>query len=111
MTILLEENAAGESSSAPPRKKLCLSLSRRSKLVGVPRNKTAHVNKSTSENAAGNDFKDKKLSISPVKSESTSDFGDSQKASTSLANCEEDSLHSGNNLLLNLFEYILINQN
>jgi len=97
MTILLEENAAGESSSAPPIKKRCLSLSRRSKL---PRNQTAHVNKSTSENAAGNDFKDQKLSISPVKSESTSDFGDCQKASTSLANCEEDSLHSGNNLLL-----------
>jgi len=99
MTILLEENAAGESSSAPPRKKLCLSLSR-SKLARVPRNKTAHVNRSTSESAAGNDFKDQKLSISPVKSESTSDFGDCQKASTSLANCEEDSLHSGNNLLL-----------
>jgi len=97
MTILLEENAAGESSSAPPRKKLCLSLSRRSR---VPSNKTAHVNKSSSENVAGSDFKDQKLSISPVKSESASDFGDCQKASTSLANCEEDSLHSGNNLLL-----------
>lgn len=104
MTILLEENAAGESSSAPPRKKLCLSLSRRS-------NKTAHVNKSTLENAAGNDFKDQKLSIPPVKAESTSDFGDSQKALTSLANCEEDSFHSGNNILLQLFEYIPINQN
>jgi len=99
MTILLEENAAGESSSAPPRKKLCLSLSRRSKLDRVPRNKTAHVNKNTSENAAGNDFKDQKLSVSPVKSESTSDFGDSQKASTSLAICEEDSLHSGTTML------------
>jgi hypothetical protein len=111
MTILLEENAAGESSSAPPRKKLRLSLSRRSNQVRVPRNKTAHVNKSTLENTAGNDFKDQKLSISPVQSDSTTDFGDSQKASTSLANCEEDSLHSGNNLLLKLYEYILINQN
>ena len=109
MTILLEENAAGESSSAPPRKKLCLSVSRRSKRVRVPRNKTVHVNKSTLENVAGNDFKDQKLSISSVKSKSSSDFGESEKASTSLANCEGDSLHSGNNLLLKLFVYILIN--
>jgi hypothetical protein len=98
MTILLEENAAGESSSAPPRKKLCLSLSRRSKLVRVPDNKAAHVNKSSLENAAENDFRDQKLSIPYVKSNSSSGFGGSEKASTSLKNSEEDSLHSGNNL-------------
>jgi hypothetical protein len=107
MTVLLEENAAGESSSAPPRKKLCLSLSGRSKLVRVPHNQAAHVNKHNSNNAAGNDFKDKypKLSISSVKSNSSSD-GSSKKASSSLKNSEKDSLQSGNNLILNLLEFV-----
>jgi hypothetical protein len=106
MTVLLEENAVGESSSAPPRKKLCLSLSGRSKPVRVPHNKAAHVNKNNSNDAAGNDFEKiyQKLSISSVKSNSTSDFGGSEKALSSLKNCEENSLHSGNNLILNLLD-------
>jgi hypothetical protein len=108
MTVLLEENAAGESSSAPPRKKLCLSLSGRSKQIRVPHNKAAHVKKHNSNNAAGNDFKDKypKLSISSVKANSSSDVGSSEKASTSLKNSEKDSLKSGNNIILNLLELV-----
>ncbi|XP_069682403.1 ubiquitin carboxyl-terminal hydrolase 1 [Periplaneta americana] len=98
MTVLLEENAVGESSSAPPRKKLCLSRSGRSKLVRVPHNKAVHVNRSHSNVVAGNDFKEnhQKLSISSVKS---SDFGGSEEASTSLKNCEEDSGKSGTAML------------
>jgi hypothetical protein len=108
MTVLLKENAVGESSSTPPRKKLCLSLSGRTKVVRVP-HKAAHVNESNSENAAENDFKDKyqELNVSSVKPNSSSDFGGSEEASTPLTNSE---LHSGNNSILNLFECIEIFQ-
>ena len=44
MTVLLEENAVCESSSAPPRKKLCLSLTTRGKLSRV----SSHVNENIS---------------------------------------------------------------
>lgn len=112
MTVLLKENAVGESSSTPPRKKLCLSLSGRTKPVRVPHNKAAHVNENSSENAAENDFKDKyqELNVSSLKSNSSSDFGGSEKASASLKNCEDNSLHSGNNLNLNSFDCIEIFQ-
>lgn len=112
MTVLLKENAVGEPSSTPPRKKLCLSLSGRTKLVRVPQNKAAHVNENSSENAAENDFRDKyqELNVSSLKSNSSSDFGGSEKASTSLKKFEVNSLQSGNNLSLNSFECIEIFQ-
>jgi hypothetical protein len=103
MTVLLKENAVGESSSTPPRKKLCLSLSGRTKLVRVPHNKAAHVNESSKENAAENDFKDKYQEWNV-----SSDFGGSEKASSSLKNSEDNSLHSGNNVILNSLKYIEI---
>nr|CAD7196820.1 unnamed protein product [Timema douglasi] len=44
MTVLSEENAVGESSSAPPRKRVCLSLSGRgNKLVRGVHNELTHV--------------------------------------------------------------------
>lgn len=110
MTVLLEENAAGESSSSPPRKKLCLSLSARNKLVGVPHNKAAHVNKNNPNNAAGNDFKDKysKLSTSSTKSNSSSDVGRGEKAPAALKNSEEGSLLSGKNFILYFIELVYL---
>jgi hypothetical protein len=74
----------------------------------VPHNKAAHVNENSSENATGNDFRDKyqELNLSSVKSNLSSDSGGSEKALTSLKNCEDNSLQSGNNLILNVFECI-----
>ncbi|XP_063230219.1 ubiquitin carboxyl-terminal hydrolase 1 [Bacillus rossius redtenbacheri] len=43
MTVLSEENAAGESSRAPPRKKICLSLGGHGKLVRTPYNELTHA--------------------------------------------------------------------
>jgi hypothetical protein len=102
MTVALEENAEGESSSTPPRKKLCLHLRTR-KLVPVPDNKETHVNKNNSNNAVGNDFKDKypKLSTSSVNSNSSSDRS-RKKASNSLKSSEKNSVQSGNNFILSL---------
>ena len=83
MTVLLEENAVCESSSAPPRKKLCLSLSGKGKLT----RESANVNGNISD---GNNFKEEyqKSNISPANSNSATNFKSNKDPSTTLENCE-----------------------